>query len=419
LHRTALKLCALVAALLPVYVAAVTPPVAGSDERMTLPDSITEVASSLTDSVGQPRRTFIRRTALTSAERAAPMRFHVALRMRNFEELQARVARGELIPRAELDARYLPLAAEHDRVVRWLEAEGFEITRTDDTRLGVFARGTVDRVAQSFRTTFNRIVHDGADYTSAVTAPSLPASLARTVRGIHGLQPHQRLRRSEPLTMRPLAGNGGSLPYYPAQIAQAYGSAGLNLDGRGQTIAVYALGFPKLDDLTAFWNTTSTPATKDNIQFINVAGGPTTGTSTASLQEATLDVQWASGMAPGSVVRVYGADEKDPVSDTELIQQVLADLPSVPTLRQLTISYGMDESAADRDYVAIEAQYIGCTREPRRDRVRLVGRLRRARQHPHPRRHWVSREHAGRHCGRRHFPAAGHEQQSNQRGRLG
>ena len=199
------------------------------------------------------------RTALTSAERAAPMRFHVALRMRNFEELQARVARGELIPRAELDARYLPLAAEHDRVVRWLETEGFEITRTDDTRMGVFARGTVDRVAQSFRTSFNRVVHDGADYTSAVTAPSLPTSLARTVRGIHGLQPHQRLRRSEPLTMRPLAGNGGSLPYYPAQIAQAYGSAGLNLDGRGQTIAVYALGFPKLDDL-ALMEALKTPA---------------------------------------------------------------------------------------------------------------------------------------------------------------
>lgn len=358
LSRVARLLRTVAFALFPLLALAATRPVADDNDRATLRDSVTPVADAPTDALGQSRRVFVRRPALTPAENRADMRFHVALRMRNFEELQARVARGELIPRAELEARYLPLAAEHDRVTRWLEDQGFEITRTDHTRLGIFARGSVARVAQSFRTSFARVTADGADFTSAVTAPSVPVAIARSIRGIHGLQPHQRLRRTQPAALTPLAGSGNSLPYYPSQIAQAYGSANLNLDGRGQTIAVYALGFPKLDDLATFWSTTGTAATKESIQFINVSGGPAATTSSASLQEATLDVQWASGMAPGAVIRVYGADENDPVSDTELIQQVLADLPVVPSLRQLTISYGMDETAADRDYIAIEAQYM-------------------------------------------------------------
>jgi sugar lactone lactonase YvrE len=356
--RLVLGLIGVLTAILAPFAAAATRPDGDASDRTTLADSITPVAASTHDPFGRPNRTFVNRTALTVDEGDVSMRFHVALRLRRFEELQARVARGELIPRAELEARYLPLPADHDRVVRWLETEGFTITRTDDTRLGIFARGPVARLAQSFRTTFARITADGVDYTSAITAPSVPSSLARALRGIHGLQPHQRPRRSQPAALTPLASAGGSVPYYPSQIAQAYGSAALKLDGRGQTIAVYALGFPKIEDLATFWSTTGVPATRGNVEFINVAGGPASTTTSTSLQEATLDVEWASGMAPGAVIRVYGANENDPVGDTELIQQVLADLPSVPSLHQLTISYGMDESAADRDYIAIEAQYM-------------------------------------------------------------
>src|ERR1035437_398882 len=95
-----------------------------------------------------------------------------------------------------------------------------------------------------------------------------------------------------------------------------------------------------------------------SIQKINVAGGPPSTTSSGSLEEATLDVEWASALAPGAMIRIYAASETDPVGDDELIQQVLADLPTQPTLHQLTISFGSDESTSDRDYIAIEAQYM-------------------------------------------------------------
>src|SRR5665213_3492082 len=82
--------------------------------RTAFPDSVKDVP------VGpalQLRAATIKRMGLSADERAASMTFEVALRMRNFDEMQARIARGELISASEKEARYFPLAADHDRVV--------------------------------------------------------------------------------------------------------------------------------------------------------------------------------------------------------------------------------------------------------------------------------------------------------------
>ena len=333
-------------------------PLASAERRSAFAHSIRAVPTTPTDAGGRINPAYVKRAGLQPEELAAPMRFEVALAMRNFDELEARLAHSEIIPPAEMQARYLPLAAEHDRVVRWLEAEGMTIMRTDANHLAVFARGSVAEVSRVFQTTFARIESEGAEFTSAITPPNVPSRLAPAIRGIHGLQPHQRLHRRPRPTLAPLVGSGSSLPYYPAQIAQAYNANTLGLTGVGQTIAVYALAFPRPTDLTSFWTTTGVAASMANIQNVKVSGGPGANTSTGSIQEATLDVEWASALAPGAVIRVYAADENDPVSDDELIQQILADLPTQPTLHQLTISFGADESTSARDYIAIEAQYM-------------------------------------------------------------
>ena len=330
----------------------------GNNERATFTHSIAAVAATATDPNGRPNHAVITRSTLTTAETAASMRFEVALAMRNFDELEARLAHSEIIPPDEMQARYFPLAADHDRVVRWLESEGLAVTRTDANHLAVFARGSVAEVARVFQTTFARVAADGAEFTSAIAAPSLPARLAPAVRGIHGLQPHVRLHRRPHSQLLPLAGTGNSIPYYPAQISKAYNAANLNVTGSGQTIAIYALAFPRTSDLVSFWQTTGVPASAANIQNVNVAGGPLASPTAGYVEEATLDVEWASALAPGAVIRIYAASENDPVGDDELIQEILADLPAQPSLHQLTISFGADESTSDRDYIAIEAQYM-------------------------------------------------------------
>jgi hypothetical protein len=68
-------------------------------------------ASGLT--IGSGR---IVRQQLTPAELAQTLRFSVALRMRDLEGLQARIASGGQVAESEMEATYRPLRGDFDRV---------------------------------------------------------------------------------------------------------------------------------------------------------------------------------------------------------------------------------------------------------------------------------------------------------------
>ncbi|HXN35288.1 MAG TPA: immunoglobulin domain-containing protein, partial [Opitutaceae bacterium] len=322
---------------------------AQAQARVTFPGSIREVPAVTT---GARRAAAISRMALRTEERSAGMSFEVALRMRSFGELQARLAGGEQITPAEMAAKYYPLAADHERLVQWLRAQGLEVTRTDGNRLAVFGRGPVDAVAGAFQVTFARVAVADGEFTSAVTAPSLPTDVSAAVLGIHGLQPH--IRRRPLSTPRLTLSVGG---YTPAQISTAYNANGLMPTGAGQTIAFYELAFPSTGDLTAFWSASGVSQSTANVQMVNVAGGPTSPSSGSS-EEAALDVEWGGALAPGAKLRIYGANENDPGLNDEILQQVYADIPSNPTMHQLCICIGGNELEVERDYLVIEAQYM-------------------------------------------------------------
>ena len=58
-----------------------------------------------------------------------------------------------------------------------------------------------------------------------------------------------------------------------------------------------------------------------NATNISVAGGPAASTSSDALEEVSLDVEWASSLAPGAQIRIYGASEDDPAENDEILQQ--------------------------------------------------------------------------------------------------
>ncbi|HTX66025.1 MAG TPA: protease pro-enzyme activation domain-containing protein, partial [Opitutaceae bacterium] len=192
------------------------------EARVSLPDSIVEIpALTHFPAAARPRPTVVR-TALTAGENAEELDIEFALRMRDFEELQARVQRGELIPPAEMAAKYYPLAADHDVLLAWLLARGFTVTRTDPNHLAIFARGKISLLREALRTDFARVAYEGAEFSSAVSAPTMPAGLAAPLLGINGLQPHLRPHRHTALEQyRPLFSNRP--PYSPAEILRTYG----------------------------------------------------------------------------------------------------------------------------------------------------------------------------------------------------
>ncbi|MEO6785039.1 MAG: protease pro-enzyme activation domain-containing protein [Chthoniobacteraceae bacterium] len=171
----------------------------------------------------------------TAAESDAPMDFEVALTMRNFPELQDRTAQHRRIARAEMDARYHPLATDYQSVLAWLKGEGFVITREDPSRIAIFARGTVGQVARSFQATFARVSFRGKEHSSAVTAPLLPAAISGVVLGVNGLQPHlSPQKHSRPIkadTAKPFSTTGNGPPFLPSQILTACNAAGVTATG--------------------------------------------------------------------------------------------------------------------------------------------------------------------------------------------
>ena len=301
-----------------------------------------------------PRRGHVARSALSTTEQNATVRFEIALKMRNFAELQARLAQGEQIARSEMAAKYFPLAADETRIADWLRAQGLTVDRVDDNHLAIFGRGPASVAAIAFDTTFARVATADGEFTSAVTAPSLPADFASAVLGIHGLQPHLRPHR---LARAPAITPAASATYLPAQIMTAYEAANLGLTGNGQTIAIFAAGYPSSSDLISFWSQAGVSASTNNITQINIESGPKSP-STDSLLEASLDVEWATAVAPSAKIRIYAADENNNAGFDLTFQQVYADLPNNPTMHIFSISFGGYEQEVDQDFLVIEAQYM-------------------------------------------------------------
>ncbi len=285
------------------------------------------------------------------------MDFEVALKMRNFSELQTRVAQGERISPAEMATRYDPLPSDYQAVTDWLTGQGFTITRRDTGRLAVFARGKVGQVAKALQVHFARVSLEGREFTSAINAPSVPPTLSPLLIGINGLQPH--LRFHPHLVMKPRSLTGTDEPYLPSQIAQAYQANGLytsGVTGAGQTIAIVINTFPNTSDLTSFWQTYGVNQSINNFTFIQFVSG----TLAAPSGEETLDTEWCSSIAPGAKVRVYATWDLSSADIDQAYSQVYSDVTSQPQLEihQMSMSFGIGEEYTTQSQVQTDDQYF-------------------------------------------------------------
>ncbi len=272
-----------------------------------------------------------------AVNRADTMEFGVALKLRNFEAMQARIERGEIIARDELEREHLPLPGDYDAVVQWLTGEGFVITRHDASRLVVYARGTVAQIQQGLQVHMVTVTANGrTDYHAADTAPSLPLRIATPVLGINHLQPyHQRKKNG---IRQPLTNNVP--PFKVGEILKAYNGVGMGATGANQKIAILIDTPAKNTDLTSFWTANSIAQSTANIEVVNVNGG----TLPAVSGEESLDEEWTSGIAPGAKIRVYASRTLNDADLDACLQRIINDLPTQPQMHQLSISLGLGET---------------------------------------------------------------------------
>ncbi len=327
--------------------------------RVTLPGSIVAVPQPLITTPVAQSRTGAGPSSVAGVEFTGSMEIEVSLKMRNFAELQQRVANGERVSNQEMLDNYFPLAEDYDAVIAWLTGQGLTVTETYPNHLSVFVRGTVGQISAALQVGFARVTADGSDYISAVTAPSLPASLAPAVLGVGGLQPH--LQMHPPRHPQP-AGSDGlknfASPYLPKDIRKAYGIDPVtSVTGANQTIGIVMSAYPSNTDLTSFWTASGIKQTLGNITKIAVAGGPKTHPDFESRVEITLDVEWASAMAPAAKIRIYAMPDLFPSTTDKVFQKIISDANSVPSMRQVSMSFGGGEhSIFSLDELQAEAQ---------------------------------------------------------------
>ncbi len=338
--------------LIPIHATTQTPAL-----RKKFTGSIRTIQAATSTEKGQKgHRPALVNASLTSAQLSKVMEFEVALKMHNLTELQARVAHNEKITPHEMAAKYWPTKAEHDAVIEWLKAQGFSIVRTDTNHLGIFAQGKVSDVQAVLQTQFARVIYDNTEYTSAVTAPSIPTTVADYIVGIHGLQPHAHMTPRH--TLLPQASATNAPPYLPAQIQSAYNASGLAYTGSGQIIGIISNAYPSSSDLTKFWNAAGVTVPSSNIVQVNINGGPAIPADSNSTAEACLDVEWASALAPGATIMVYGSNINDPAGFDKTYQQIYNDAQTHTGLSQFSLSFGENETLIENDYLVIESQYM-------------------------------------------------------------
>lgn len=270
-------------------------------------------------------------------------------------ELEASVASGEVISPQDQARKYAARAPEIAALEKWLKSEGFTITQV--TPDGIYAQAPASQIAKSLAVDMVRVTRDGFTHNAARNAPSLPVELAQNIQSIGGLQPFLRAHRHsrqrtpkggnrlslgapvEGLTIQSVT-NHNAPPYLIREILKAYNADGLGVTGAGQTIAILIDTFPADSDLTAFWTANGLPANLARIQKINVKGGPLPPPE----GEETLDVEWASGIAPGATIRIYATGSLSFVDLDRALDRIIVDLPSQPGMRQLSISLGLGET---------------------------------------------------------------------------
>src|SRR5229473_2992083 len=254
-------------------------------DRKVFQDSVT----ALPEQMGlTPHGLMVQAMEAEHSEEPMTLLFSLAIPKEAQDELESRVAKGEVVSFDEMKKSYSPKAADVDGLVSWLKGQGYEIVQTGPDGTGVYARAKASQIEQSLQVKLVRVTKEGLTYTAAQNAPSLPADVGNSVHAIIGLQPfrqaHKHFKRRIPQAgnrVSPTASTPGpgvnilnSPPYLVPEVLKAYNADGLAVTGKGQTIAILIDTFPADADVKAFWKRNNIAGTSGRIQKVNVKGGP-------------------------------------------------------------------------------------------------------------------------------------------------
>ena len=215
---------------------------------------------------------------------------------------------------AQFGAQFGVADSDLAAVESWLTGQGFNVTRVSPARDRVTFSGTAGQLNSAFGASIHRYQNGSkVDYAPS-TDLALPAALAPLVSAVL----HTSTFRPQPMVKRAPT---GALPDYtlanntqhfltPRDVATMYDvnpTYSQGFTGTGQTVAVAGQTFISLADVTNFENATGLPANLPTLVLEPNTGG--SGTYPGDEFESDIDVEYATGMAPGAnVLLVYTGD---------------------------------------------------------------------------------------------------------------
>ena len=200
--------------------------------------------------------------------------------------------------------------ADLNKVVSWLQSEGFTVNRVARGRTQVWFTGSVSQIETVFRTEMHRYTVNGEAHFANAIEPAVPAALAEVVLGVHGLsnfRPRARahIRRLSPEEVKANYTNSQGLHFLaPDDFATIYDVKALytaGFDGTGVRIAVAGQSAINTTDISAFRTAAHLPAlTSSNFTTTLVPNSGTSTVVTGDVGESSLDLEWAEAVAKGA-----------------------------------------------------------------------------------------------------------------------
>jgi subtilase family serine protease len=326
----------------------------------------TATASSPRLAVGSAARLPRGARFISALQAGRQLHLTIALKPRDAAALRA-FATAVSTPRSQSYGHYLTVGqfarrfgaspARIAAVSAALRESGLSVGEPTANHLMLPVTGTVAHVQRAFAVTEAHVRLPGGRIAFANDrAPLLPASIARDVQGVLGLddvarqQPQdlvrERLAHRSVAHAHPRAVGGGPAPcsnatnatggggYTADEVAGAYGLGAYypSDEGAGQTVALVEFEAYDPNDIAQYQVCYGTSTSVTNV---NVDSGP--GAFNGDDGEAALDIEQIIGLAPKAAILVYQA----PGSDTQAA--VLNAIASQDTAKVISSSWGACE----------------------------------------------------------------------------
>ena len=235
-------------------------------------------------------------------------------------------------------------AADVAKIRAWVEDNGLTVTAVGRGRNYIAFQGNADQVQRLFGTEIHQFLVNGETHYANTADPQVPSAFQGVVRAVHGLndfrfRPPSRARNVTerfPIGALPRYNSSSGSHYLaPADVATIYNLKALHdsgITGAGQRVVIVGQTQIRPADLAQFRSTFSMSANVP--QTVLVPGTTDPGIVKGDIDEAALDIEWVSAVAPDvTTIYVYAPDVTDALQYA--IDQNLAPV--------LSMSYGLCE----------------------------------------------------------------------------